>query len=485
MRILLATPEASPFIKTCGLADFANRLSLHIRRSGNDIRVILPLYQDISTQWRRGMKKIISKSISLSWRQLYCGIHELQLNDVIFYFVENEYYFKRKGIYGHEDDAERFAFFSIAVTEFMFEHDWQPDIVHVNDWQTALIPIYMEERKNRLSLPSNIKCIFTVHNVDVQGRFSRRLLGDVFGLRAHWFDSGTLEFMEHLSLMKGALLTADYSTTTSPTYADELKYPFFSKGLENTFRSISERFIGIINGIDTARFDPASDSAVRYPYTQSSLDEREKNKYYLQRLLRFEGNPDIPIVAFVGKLNNENGANLMVSAFDRMMELGIQMIVCGKGDFECEQFFRTARNRLSGRVFVSDGQDENFARIIYAGADIFLRPSLKEPCGHRHMVAMRYGMVPVVRDTGGLKDIVATNGEDRRGFLFSDFTVDHMIKSLRESVMLYKENKGIWRDIVKRNMQIDFSWNRTAEKYINLYKNASQNIDLDSEQMIL
>lgn len=479
MRILLAVPEASPFIKTCGLADFAGKLSLHIRRTGHDIRVILPLYQDIAAQWRRGMKKIISKSISLSWRQVYCGIYEFQLNDVIYYFVENEYYFNRRGLYGYRDDAERFAFFSRAVTEFAVRHDWQPDIVHANDWQTALIPVYLAERKNRDPHHPPVRCIFTVHNVDVQGRFSRNLLEDVFGLHPVWYDNGTLEFMEHLSLMKGALLTSDHSTTTSPTYAEELAYPFFSKGLEETFRSVSGRFTGIMNGIDTSRYDPASDPAVRYPYTYMTVNERRENKLYLQRMLRLKEDPDIPIVAFVGKLIDENGAGLMLSAFDRMMELDAQYMICGKGDFEYERFFRSAMERNKGRVFFSDNLDDSLTRLIYAGADIFLRPSLKEPCGHRHMAAMRYGMVPVVRDTGGLRDAVAANGGDKRGFLFSDFTADHMAGSLRESIALYKGNPDVWTDMVRRNMQIDFGWEKTAESYIDLYSKVCREIDLE------
>ena len=485
MKILLAVPEAAPFIKTCGLADFANRLSLYIRKSGNDMRVILPLYQDIDTQWRKGMRRIISKSIPLSWRQVYCGIHELRLNDVIYYFVENEYYFKRKGIYGYRDDAERFAFFSSAVADFVFGHDWQPDIVHSNDWQTALIPIYIAESKKRLSFASPVKCIFTVHNVDVQGRFSRTLLEEVFGLPAHWYDDGVLEFMEHLSLMKGALLTSDYSTTTSPTYAEELSYPFFSKGLEDTFRFVSERFIGIMNGIDTIRFNPVSDPAVRHPYTAESLYERAKNKQLLQRFLRLKEEPDLPIVAFVGKLNNENGAGLIISSFDRIMELGVRFIACGKGEFEYEQFFKSATERFPGRVFASGSQDETLARMIYAGADIFLRPALKEPCGHRHMAAMRYGMVPVVRETGGLKDTVTSSGEGRHGFLFSDFTADDMIGSLRECVTLYWERPDIWKEMIMRNMRTDFGWENTAKNYVDLYKKAIRENDLNIGQITL
>jgi starch synthase len=397
---------------------------------------------------------------------------ELKHEGVIYYFLDNEYYYKRAGIYGHNDDGERFSFFARAIAELMGEMDWHPDVVHLNDWQTALVPIYMKELSGEYPVLSGIKSVFTIHNIEYQGRFSKDILGDVCGLPQSWYDSGVLEFMDSLSMMKGALMTSDYVTTVSPTYAEELKYSFFAKGLEGVIDSISGHFRGILNGIDVKSYDPASDPSVVYRYDPETRAEKAKNKRYLQRLLNLTEDPDAPVVSCVGRLVSIKGMDLVVSKLDGIMAQNVQFVLLGTGDYEYEQFFKSAQGRYPGRLSANIMFSEELARRIYAGSDIFLMPSQKEPCGLSQMIAMRYGALPVVRETGGLKDSVgqynAETGEGN-GFTFTDYNADDMLEKIYSAVKLYKEDRTRWDEIVKRNMETDFSWARSAAEYMRLY----------------
>lgn len=422
--------------------------------------------------WRNKMTLVLSTTVALSWRQLYCGVHMLIEDGIVYYFIENEFYFRRTGIYGHFDDGERFSFFSRAIVELMARLDWRPDIVHLNDWQTALVPIYMKELSGEYPVLNKIKSVFTIHNIIYQGRFSRDILTDVCGISESWFEDGTLEFMDNVSMLKGAILTADYVTTVSPSYAEELRFPFYAKGLEGAISSISDHFCGILCGLDTGLYNPETDPAIRYNYTSSEIEKKKHNKRHLQILLKLNDAPDIPIIAFVGKLVYGNGVDLIASAFERIMRQNIQFIVMGTGDYDYEKFFSSAETKYKGRVSANITNSDELARRIYAGGDFLLMPSQNEPCGKAQMIAMLYGMLPIVRETGGLKDTVGQYNPatgDGNGFLFSDYNANAMIEAITAAVDLYNSGSVHRNIMIRNNMKSDFSWNRTALQYIKLY----------------
>ncbi len=470
MKVLYVTSEAAPFAKTGGLADVAGSLPDALNARGVSTRVILPLYECIGEEWRREMTFLENFDVTLGWRRQYCGVFQLKRGKTVFYFVDNEYYFKRERLYGHFDDGERFAFFSRAVAELVSRLDWRPDVLSCNDWQTALVPVYMKELYGSSPEFSSIKTVFTIHNIEYQGRYSKDILGDVFGLPSHWFTDGTLEYRDDVSLMKGALLTADYVTTVSPTYAEELKYPYFAYGMDGVIRSISDHFCGILNGIDTVGYDPETDSMIAANYTAADPAGKAKCKADLQRMLGLSEEPNTPIVACVGRLVAHKGMDLVLARMDAMMGLGVQFIILGTGEHGYEQFFRAAQQRYPGRISACITFSEQLAHKIYAGADLFLMPSQKEPCGLSQMIAMRYGTVPVVRETGGLKDSVPPNGvPGGRGFTFANYNADEMTDAIYRATRLYWDSREDWDNLVKYDMEGDYGWPASALEYRRLY----------------
>lgn len=472
MKVLYVASEVAPFIKTGGLADVAGSLPAALNKKRAFTRVVLPLYESVGDEWREKMKFVKEITVPLAWRRLYCGIYELRHEGIRYYFLDNEYYFKRATIYGHFDDGERFAFFSRAVVELLLELDWKPDVVHLNDWQTALVPIYMRDLADQFPILEEIKSVFTIHNIEYQGRFSRKILEDVCGLSDKWYTDGIVEFMDSVSLMKGALLTADYVSTVSPTYAEELKYSFYAKGLEGVISSISHKFTGILNGIDVNTYNPAEDPMIHKNYTPETRDLRVENKAELQRILNLVPNTGVPIIACVGRLVSHKGMDLVLSTLNSIMGMDVQFVVLGTGDYNYEQFFRLAQNHYDQRCSVNITFSEELARRIYSGADILLMPSQKEPCGLSQMIAMRYGMIPIVRETGGLKDTVFPyiEGDDNsRGFTFENYNASDMLHVIQEAVNLYYNDKDNLDKMIARNMDLDFSWDKSAVEYKALY----------------
>lgn len=473
MKVLFAASEATPFVKTDSFADFAGGLPPALHKLGVDVRVVLPLYEVISSGWRDRMTLVHSTTVALSWRQVYCGFYKLEENGITYYLVENDFYFKRTGIYGHFDDGERFSFFSRAVVELLLRLVWKPDIVHLNDWQTALVPIYLQELSEQYPFLKEIKSVFTIHNIGYQGRFSKDILGDVCGISESWFDNGTLEFMDNISMLKGAILTADRVTTVSPSYAEELRFPFYAKGLEGAISSISDHFYGILCGIDTNLYNPGTDPVIRYNYTSSEIEKKQKNKRFLQLLLNLDEAPDTAIIAYVGKLIYGKGIDLIIPTFERIMQQNVQFIVLGTGDYDYEKFFRNAEMQYKGRVSVNITSSDELARRIYAGGDFLLMPSQSEPCGRNQMAAMLYGMLPIVRETGGLKDTVGQYDPltgDGNGFTFSDYNANDMLAAIDTAVRFFNSGSVHRNIMIRNNMKSDFSWRRTALQYIKLYK---------------
>ena len=470
MNILFASSEVAPFIKTGGLADVAGSLPKALAASGHDVRVILPLYEGISWEWRNQMNYLFNFNVTLAWRTPYCGIFELKRDGVTYYFVDNEYYFKRAGLYGHYDDAERFAFFSRAVVETPGYLNWHPDVLHANDWQTALACIYLLEERHRIPMLYGTQSVFTIHNIEYQGRYGKELMVDLFGLNSGYFHEHMLAYHGDINLMKGAIYAADYVTTVSPTYAEELQYAFYAHGLEGVIADNRHKIRGILNGIDTALYDPATGNGIAAPFTADDLSGKAACKAALQQAVGLRQDPNTPIIACVSRLVAHKGFNLVTAAIHDIMAMDVQMVVLGTGDWGYEEAFRQAQSQYPGRFSANIMYNAALSNAIYSGADIFLMPSEAEPCGLSQMIAMRYGTLPVVRETGGLKDSVRPNGvEGATGFTFANINAQDMVWVLGEAVGLYYNNKDAWHYLQHNAMTADFSWNRSAEDYLQIY----------------
>lgn len=469
MRILYVTPEASPFIKTGGLADVAGSLPAAMAEEGAEVRVILPLYEGISDEWRSKMRYLMYTFVPLAWRRQYGGVMCLEHEGVTYYFIDNEYYFKRQGIYGFYDDAERFAFFCRAVVELLPRLGWKPDVLSCNDWQTALVPVYL--RMQTAEFFGDIRTVFTIHNIEYQGRYGRDTMSEVFGLPEHLYDSGIIRYDDDVNLMKGAIYSADYITTVSPSYANELRDPYHACGLHQIIAENAHKLRGIINGIDRKLYDPETDPNLFAPYSLEDRAGKAVNKLELQRMLGLEENPDVPLIACVSRLVEHKGFDLVIAALEGIMGLNTELVVMGTGNWGYEQRFRDAANRHPGRVSANILYSEELASRIYAGADIFLMPSRSEPCGLAQMIAMRYGAVPLVREAGGLKDtVIPYPNPESNGFTFAYYSADDMLHVLNEAVGLFRDYKDEWEALTTRCMERDFGWKNSAREYIEIYK---------------
>lgn len=467
MNILYAVSEATPFIKTGGLADVAGSLPKALCCGGVEARVILPLYSTISEKWREQMSLLFETHVHLAWREQYCGVFSLLYEGVTYYFVDNEYYFKRDKIYGCYDDGERFGFFSRAVIEILPILGWKPDVINCNDWQTALVPIYL--RLESQDFYNGIKTVFTIHNIEYQGRFSKDTSSDVFGLPDELFSSGILRYESDVSLMKGAIYKSDFVTTVSPSYASELKEPYFASGLHKVINDNSYKLRGIVNGIDTEHFNPKTDSLIAKNYSPSSMSGKKVCKRDLCRELGFDENDDSPIIACVSRLVGHKGFDLVADVLDAIISKNARLIVLGTGDAYFEDYFREAENRHRGRVSANIMYSDSRASKIYSGADMLLMPSKSEPCGLSQLIAMRYGTVPIVHEVGGLKDTVHPYpSENSNGFSFYGYCVNDILGTIVYALQTWS-NTAEWKSLMRRGMTEDLSWNRSAKEYIEVY----------------
>ena len=475
MKILFACSECSPFAASGGLADVAGSLPTALQKEGAECRVILPLYGSIGLQWRAGMTFLTSFGVPLSWRVAHCGVFTLQHGGVQYYFLDNEQYFKREGgIYGYFDEAERFAFFSKAVLETLLHIDYEPDVIHCNDWQTALIPVYLNVFYRQVPKLSRTHTVFTIHNIEYQGRYGMDTLGDLFGLDHGWAEDGTIMMDGDVNLLKGAILCADAVNAVSPTYASELKLAYFAHRLEGILSKCGYKLSGVLNGIDMDRYNPATDSHIATNFSLEDLSGKNADKAALQRMMGLREEPCVPIVGIVSRLVSHKGLDLICEVLHDMMELPLQLVVLGKGDRKYEEFFHWASQQYPGRMAVRLDYNEDLSMAIYAGADLFLMPSKSEPCGLSQMIAMRYGTVPIVRETGGLKDTVQPYEAWRdagNGFTFSNYASGDMLYVIREAVYLYKDYPDAFSRLRKRAMSCDFSWARSAKEYLRIYAN--------------
>ena len=465
MKILYAASECAPFVKTGGLADVAGSLPKALCEAGCETRVILPLYDTIEQKWRDKMTFLFSTEISLAWRRLYCGVFSLSYDGVDYYFIDNEYYFMRGRIYGEFDDGERFAFFSRAVVELLPTLDFAADIVSCNDWQTALVPIYLRNEQRP------VKSVFTIHNIEYQGRFSLWTAQDVFGLSTELAESGILRYENDVDLMKGAIYQADYVTTVSPSYAQELKSPEHAHGLHMVVKENSAKITGILNGIDITRYDPAADTSIPFNYSAESLSGKALCKEAMCSELGLSHDSDTPVIACVSRLVGHKGFDLVASALDKIISRGAMLVVLGTGEEKFESFFRDAEARFKGRVSANIMYSEKRAMLIYSGADMFLMPSKSEPCGLSQMIAMRYGTVPIVRETGGLRDTVHNlGGENENGFSFVEYSVNGLMGAVDFALRTWQNDQGTWQRLIAADMAADLGWGASAARYIEIYR---------------
>ena len=469
-KILYAGAEVMPFAATGGLGDVLGSLPAAVKRKNPDcdVRVVMPLYGQIKAVWRDKMTFVKYLMVPLAWRSLYCGIFSIEKDGVTFYFLDNEYYFKRNALYGSYDDAERFAFFSVAILEMMRVLNFYPDVLHANDWQTALTVIKLKRAYAERPDYKNIKAVYTIHNIEYQGVYSKEILGDVFDLRGE--DANIVDYNGALNLTKGAVVCADYVTTVSPNYAKEIQTETYSCGLHHILREYAYKIDGIVNGIDYDYYNPQEDPDIPNAFYWRALSGKKKNKEALQKQFGLDVNPDVPVIAMISRMASHKGFDLVLSIFDELMQDDVQFILLGTGEPQYEAFFAESAKRYPGKASINLTYNRALSKIIYAGSDIFLMPSKSEACGLSQMIASRYGSVPVVRETGGLFDTIKPYGVDRsgNGFTFASYNAHDMLHVIREAETLFRD-KDNWKTLVKKVMRVDFSWDGSADKYIACY----------------
>lgn len=466
-KILFVASEARPFIATGGLADVIGSLPQALAQDEKyDIRVVLPLYSDIKAEYRRKMTFLGNIFVPLAWRSQYCGIFSYEDKGVTFYFLDNEYYFKRPGCYGYYDDGERFAFFSRGVMEILPFIGFYPDILHCHDWQAALAAIYLKTIYCKRPEYQFIRSLFTIHNIEYQGKFSMDILEDLFGIDAS--EGYLLEYGGCLNLMKGAIECSEGFSTVSPTYAQEIKMPQYAHGLHAIIRKNEFKLTGILNGIDVNSYNPASDSALFANYTPNDLENKKICKTELQKML---GLPvkDVPIIAMITRLVAHKGVELVKTVAEDILHEDVQFVVLGTGDAVYEHYFRELAKRYEGKVSANIAFNGDLSRKIYSGADIFLMPSVSEPCGLSQMIASRYATIPVVRETGGLYDSIKPYGNGGNGFTFASCNPYDMLYVVHEALGVYK-NEAEWKNLMQKAATTDFSWAHSAEEYKKLYE---------------
>ena len=469
MRILYCTSEANPFAGSGGLADVAGSLPPTLCRKGQDCRIVMPLYGTIPYELKQQLNFITNFTVPVSWRQQYCGLFWARHNDCTYYFIDNEYYFNRDKLYGFYDDAERFAFFSRAVLEMLPYIDFHPDIIHSNDWQTALIPTYYYCFYSKNPWYYNIKNIFTIHNIQYQGKYGWDVNTECVGLPEEYMHILSME--GKLNMVKGAIETAVRVTTVSPEYAMEIKDPWFSHGLHYPLQDYHYKLCGILNGIEPLDWDPATDYHLYRNYTMDDMSGKGECKRALQERLGLEQRWDVPLVAMVTRLVSHKGLDLVKDSLENLLNTeNMQFIVLGTGDAEYEDFFRAMQWKYPGRVCFCNGFIPELARKFYSGADIFLMPSKSEPCGLAQMIALRYGTIPVVREVGGLKNSVFDSADGYgNGFTFANYTADDMSHALRRALQGIRDDAG-WHALMWRAMMSNNSWDRSANDYIVVYE---------------
>ncbi len=469
MKVLFVASEAGPFLRTGGLGDVAAALPQALKKKDVDIAVVMPLYQGIPEKYRSTMEFLGSVNVPLGWRKQYAGLFTFTIDDVQYFFIDNEYYFKRGELYGHFDDGERFAFFSKAVLEIMPLMNFMPDIIHVNDWQAALLPVMLDCFYRGIQGYENIKTLLTIHNIEFQGKMDKCVINDVFGIPER--HASLVEYAGCANMLKAGIECSNAVNTVSRTYADEIMHPFFAYGLEDILAQRKYKLHGILNGIDTDLYNPEQDKYLFEKYTVDTVDKRKTNKEELQKLFNLPV-ADKPIISMVTRLTNQKGIDLVMEVLNDILCEDIQMVVLGTGDWKYENRLREYQDRFPTKLRAIISFSQDIASKIYSGCDMFLMPSRFEPCGLSQLMAMRYGNVPIVRETGGLKDtVIPFNPVEKSGtgFTFKSYNAHDMLDAVRRAIGTY-HNKEEWAAVQRNGMRADYSWDKSAEEYIALYK---------------
>ncbi len=470
MKVLFATSECVPFAKTGGLGDVAGALPSSLVSGGVDCRVVVPFYSVIPETYKSTMQYIGSITVPVSWRNQYCGIFTQTYNGVKHYFIDNEYYFKREGLYGYYDDAERFAFFSRAILELMKVIDFYPDVLHCNDWHTALCPIYLDAFYANQDGYRGMKCLFTIHNIEFQGKYGREILGDVLGIPE--YKDSMLDYSGTVNFMKGAIESAHVVSTVSTTYAQEILDPYYAYGLSGILNERAYKLKGVINGIDTSVYNPRTDKALFKRFTKSTFKDKALNKKGLCAMLNLNYSESTPVVSMVTRLTEQKGLDLVMRVAEDILSRDLTLIVLGTGDWKYESALKELERRHENKVRSLITFSADLANKIYGASDLFLMPSKFEPCGLSQMIAMRYGTVPIVRETGGLKDSVIPFNEETGegvGFTFKTYDAYDMLGAIDRALAVYSDREK-WEKVAYNAMSADFSWKKSAKEYQKIYK---------------
>ena len=469
MKILYVTSEANPFAASGGLGDVMGALPAAVASEGHECDVIMPLYDTMKAQYREKLELVLDMTFNLSWRDTGASVYKIKHNNVTYYFIENHYYFDRGRLYGEFDDAERFAFFSRAVVEYMLHSGNIPDILHANDWQSAPAIIYLKTEYSHIKALSNVKTVYTIHNIEYQGKFGSNLLTEVFGLNPMY--RGVVDFDGCINLMKGAIVCTDFITTVSPNYAKELEYDFFAFGLSSMIRENRHKMRGVINGIDYDYFSPEKGGDIYASYnTRTYKSGKAKNKAALQAEVGLPVEPDIPLVAMITRFASQKGIDLVLHIMDELLAENVQVVVLGTGEKEYEDAF-IAMEKRHPNLKALIKFDRVISKKMYAGADIFLMPSKSEPCGLAQMIACSYGTIPIVRSVGGLYDSIKNYGEEgANGFRFDNYNAHEMLFTIKDALNLYSDKKK-WNALTASAKKSNFTWENSAKEYISIYNN--------------
>lgn len=472
MKILYSASEAVPFIKTGGLADVAGSLPLALKEQGNDVRVVMPLYSSIPREYKLEMEKICEFNVDLGWRRQYAAVFSYTYKNVIYYFIDNEYYFDRDNIYGEWDDGERFIFFSKVIALLPKILSFKPDIIHSNDWHTGLVPLYVKDFSIGDPFYRDIKTVFTIHNLKYQGVFPAGILEDVAGLSIEYYNDDGLKFYEDVNFMKAGIVYSDTLTTVSNSYAEEIKYPYFGEQLDGIIKNHEDKLVGIVNGIDYSKYDPSTDDALFNNYNIKTIENKKENKKALQKLYNLPQREDVPVIGMVSRLVAMKGIDLISHILDELLQQDIQFVLLGTGDKKYEDMFNHFSGKYPDKVASRIYFNEKEAHMIYAGSDVFLMPSMKEPCGISQLIALRYGSIPIVREVGGLKDTITSykqySGEGN-GFNFKNFNAHELLFTIKDALNLYND-KEKWNRLMINAMNSKNDWEKSSIEYIELYK---------------
>ena len=473
MKILFVAAEGAPFAKTGGLGDVIGALPKSLVKKGHEVAVILPYYDVVDAKFGDQVEDILYFYTNVGWRRQYVGVKKIVRDDVTFYFIDNQQYFYRGRVYGDWDDGERFAFFQLAALELMERVNFIPDILHVHDYHTAMIPFLLKEKYHWIQAYQGIKTVFTIHNIEFQGQFDAGMLGDLFGVGFERYADGTLRWNDCLNWMKAAVLYADRVTTVSPSYAKEIMTPEFGKGLDQIMRMESGKVSGIVNGIDTDLLNPETDKLIPHHFSVKDLTGKAENKAALQKRAGLPIRADVPLIGIVSRLTDQKGFDLVVDELHNILQNDVQIVLLGTGYYQYEEAFSWYASQYPEKLSANITFDLELAQQIYAACDIFLMPSAFEPCGLSQMMAMRYGTLPLVSEVGGLRDTVEPYNEFDKsgtGFSFSNFSGYWMTKTLEKALDVYSNHPADWKILQENAMTRDFSWDTASQQYVELYK---------------